>query len=112
MVLYDNRDDTSVPNNVLIEKGGLVTKYEKDTSNSFLHYVDAGVLTLKKEILNTVPADENFSLEQEILPGFIAKRECAGFVTHERFYDIGTPERLKCFESYLMRQNQGAETQS
>lgn len=111
MVLYDNRDDTSVPNNVSLEKGGLVTKYEKETSNRFLQYVDAGVLVLKKKIIDSIPPETNGSLEQEILPNYIDRQECAGFVTHERFYDIGTPERLKRFEKYLKKQNQEAETQ-
>jgi NDP-sugar pyrophosphorylase family protein len=35
------------------------------------------------------------SLEQEIFPKLIASRELLGFVTKQRFYDIGTPERLE-----------------
>ncbi len=101
MVLYDNREDTSVPNNVSIDNRGMVTQYEKESVNGSLHYVDAGVLILKKIILNAVPSDEKISLEQEIIPGFIARHECSGFVTQERFYDIGTPERLEHFETYL-----------
>ena len=49
------------------------------------------------------------SLEQEILPNYIDRQECAGFVTQERFYDIGTPERLEHFETYLMKQNSGTQ---
>ncbi len=101
MVLYDNGEDTSVPNNVSLDKGGMVTQYEKETRNSLLQYVDAGVLALKKEILGSVSPDGTVSLEQEIIPYNIARQECVGFVTHERFYDIGTPERLKRFERYL-----------
>lgn len=111
MVLYDNSEDTSVPNNVSLDKRGMVTTYEKETRNSYLQYVDAGVLALKKEILDSMPFEKEISLEHEIFPKYIARQECAGYVTHERFYDIGTPERLERFESYLMRQNQGAETQ-
>lgn len=101
MVLYDNMKDTSVPNNVSLDNRGMVTQYKKDTGNCLLKYVDAGVLALKKEILDSMPSEKKVSLEQEILPNYIARQECAGFVTHERFYDIGTPKRLKHFETFL-----------
>ncbi|MBZ0108288.1 MAG: nucleotidyltransferase family protein [Candidatus Scalindua rubra] len=103
MVLYDNSEDTSVPNNVSLDKRGMVTKYEKDTRNSFLKYVDAGVLVLKKEILKLITSEQVVSLEEEFFPDLIERQECAGFVTSERFYDIGTPERLKRFEAYLKK---------
>ncbi|MCP5002373.1 MAG: NTP transferase domain-containing protein [Planctomycetes bacterium] len=101
MVLYDNGQDTSVPNNVSFDTIGMVTGYEKNNSSSIFNYVDAGVLVLKKKILDRLPHGKEISLEQEIIPDYIAKEECAGFVTWERFYDIGTPERLKLFETYL-----------
>ncbi len=105
MVLYNNREDTSVTNNVSLDNRGMVTQYEKDNSNSFLQYVDAGVLVLKKEILDSMPPEKEVSLEQEIFPDYIARQECAGYITRERFYDIGTPERLKQFENYLKNKN-------
>ncbi|MCP4977334.1 MAG: NTP transferase domain-containing protein [Maribacter sp.] len=101
MVLYNNREETSVPNNVFLDNKRMVTQYEKETGNSMLQYVDAGVLALKKEILDSMPLEKEVSLEQEIFPNYIARQECAGFVTRERFYDIGTPERLKSFETYI-----------
>jgi len=110
MVLYDNCVDTSVPNNVSLDRRGIVTKYKKETANSLLQYVDAGVLALKREVLDSIPSGRQVSLEQDILPEFIDRQECAGFVTRERFYDIGTQERLEHFESYLMKQTQKAET--
>ncbi len=103
MVLYDNKEDTSVPNNVSLDNRSMVTQYDKETRNCFLKYVDAGVMALKKEILDSMPPEKEVSLEQEIFPNYIARQECAGFVTRERFYDIGTPERLKQFETYLMK---------
>jgi NDP-sugar pyrophosphorylase family protein len=101
MVLYDNSDDTSVPNNVSLDNRGMVIKYEKEVRNSLMQYVDAGVLVLNKIIIDSIPPEKNISLEQEIYPNYIDRQECAGFVTHNRFYDIGTPERLEHFETYL-----------
>lgn len=104
MVLYDNQEDTSVPNNVSLNRDGIVTHYEKDSDNRILQYVDTGVLVLKKGILDFVPPERPVSLEKEIFPDLIERQECAGFVTRERFYDIGTPERLKTFEDYINKQ--------
>lgn len=104
MVLYDNQEDTSVPNNVSLNREGVVTHYEKDPHNRILQYVDAGVLALKKDILDMLPSDREVSLEKDIFPNLIARQECAGFVTQQRFYDIGTPERLKAFEDYVNKQ--------
>jgi len=112
MVLYDNKDDTSVPNNISLDGRGMVTKYEKGTRNRILQYVDAGVLALKREVLRTVPSDGEVSFEQEILPDYISRHECAGFVTQERFYDIGTPKRLEHFETYLKKQNHDTKAES
>ncbi len=112
IALYGNQDDTTVPNNVSLNEDGIITQYKKNSSSSMLKYVDAGVLVLKRDILKLITSVKVVSLEEEIFPDLIDRQECAGFVTQERFYDIGTPERLKRFESYLMRQNQGAETQS
>ncbi|MDR4504203.1 MAG: nucleotidyltransferase family protein [Candidatus Scalindua sp.] len=101
MVVYDNRVDTSVPNNVSLDNRGMVTRYDKNRGNPVLQYVDAGVLALKKDILDSIPPDKEVSLEREIFPDYIAGQECAGFVTQERFYDIGTPERLRIFKDYV-----------
>ncbi len=104
MVLYDNQEDTTVPNNVCLNEYGAVAQYKKDSSDRMLKYVDAGVLVLKKEILDIVPSDREVSLEKDIFPDLIARQQCAGFVTRERFYDIGTPERLKAFQDYANNQ--------
>ncbi|GJQ59903.1 MAG: hypothetical protein D8M57_13820 [Candidatus Scalindua sp. AMX11] len=101
MVVYDNREDTSVPNNVSLDNRGIVTQYEKDRGNTIHQYVDAGVLALKKDILDSAPPEKVFSLEQEVFPYYIARGECAGFETAQRFYDIGTPDRLRIFKRYV-----------
>lgn len=101
MVLYDNQEETTVPNNVSLNEDGIVTQYKKDSSNRMLKYVDAGVLALKKDLLRLMPSGQVVSLEEEVFPDLIARQECAGYVTQQRFFDIGTPERLKLFETYV-----------
>ena len=100
MAIYDNSINTFVKNNVNLE-GSLISAYDKNSQNESFGYVEAGVLVFKKEAVNIIPAGKNVSLEAEMFPELIASREMAHYVSKERFYDIGTHERLKEFEAYI-----------
>jgi len=101
VVVYDNqRGDTSVKNNIDVDGAGFVTVYEKDSGRA-LSYVEAGVLAFRKSCLDLVPPQGPVSLEKEIFPLLIAKRQLAAHITRQRFYDIGTTERLKVIEEFL-----------
>lgn len=101
MTIYDNAADTDVPNNVAVAPDGVVTRYSKTRSGKDLNYVDAGVLAMRRGVLKLIPAGTVYSLENEIYPKLIEKRRFRTYLTHERFYDIGTPERLKEFERMM-----------
>ncbi len=102
LVVYDNRlGDTSVKNNVDLDASGLVARYEKGGEN--LSYVEAGVLAFRREVLDLIPASSAVSLETEIFPRLIAQRQLLGYPTSQRFYDIGTPERLRVIEELFAR---------
>ena len=101
VVVYDNSlADTSVKNNIDLDDKGFVTRYEKDSPDR-LSYVEAGVLALKKSIIDLMPQEGPISLEKEIFPKLIDGRQLAAFVTQQRFYDIGTPDRLVLIEKVL-----------
>ena len=101
VVAYDNRlGDTSVKNNIELDDDGYVSRYEKD-SNDRLSYVEAGVLAFRRSVLELMAGDGMVSLEKEIFPKLIARKKLAALVTTQRFYDIGTPDRLKAFEALL-----------
>lgn len=102
VVVYDNRDDTTVRNNIALEPDGSVCRYAKDAApDASLKYVDAGVLAFRKTLLSWIPARGKVSLEKEVFPELIAQRELRAYVTRQRFYDIGTPERLQVIERLL-----------
>lgn len=100
MVVYDNRENTGVKNNVSLENS-LVVKHDKRGVDHELKYVDAGGLIMKREVLELVKSGETISLEESIYSMLISQREMAAFVTGQRFYDIGTPAQLAEFEAYL-----------
>lgn len=101
VVVYDNRvEDTSVKNNIDLDDSGYVTRYDKDSPDR-LSYVEAGVLAFRRTIVDLIPAQGAVSLEKEIFPKLIAARRLAAFVTTQRFYDIGTHDRLLAIEAVL-----------
>lgn len=56
--------------------------------------VDAGVSIYRKGVLGYIPSKYPVSLENEVLHLLIERGELLGWLINERFYDIGTFERL------------------
>jgi|SoiMetStandDraft_2_1073263.scaffolds.fasta_scaffold120164_2 NDP-sugar pyrophosphorylase family protein len=103
MVVYrDPAGETSVGSNVALDESGLVLRYDKTAVNdSELQYVEAGVLAFRRAVLELIPPHDPVSLEQQVFPVLIEQRRLLGMPTSQRFYDIGTPERLKAIEAFL-----------
>jgi NDP-sugar pyrophosphorylase family protein len=109
ILIYTNRDN--IAENNITEQDGLVIDYSKlekhekiksvkQTQQPF-NAIDAGLYILDKKIFNMFPEKDKFSFELEIIPKLIVNRELACYKTDKRYYDIGTLDRLKTFESYL-----------
>ena len=100
LVVYRDVDGaTGVRSNVALGPEGLVARYDKIAANDpELVYIDAGVLALRREVLNLAPASGKVSLEQGIFPQLIERRSLLGIATKQRFYDIGTFDRLQAIE--------------
>jgi NDP-sugar pyrophosphorylase family protein len=91
-----------VPNNIALGADGFVARYEKGAGAAAgLTHVEAGVAALTRRLLQRIPAGRVVSLEQEFFPRLIAEHQLAAFATPQRFYDIGTPSRLKKIEAVL-----------
>jgi len=101
IVVYDNRENTGVKNNVELDSDLLVVRHDKEGSDLALKYVEAGVLVLQREALDILPDEQTISLEKGLYPTLMAQKELAAYITHQRFYDIGTPEQKKIFEKFL-----------
>lgn len=99
VLLYDNSERIAA-NNISLGKDGLVTAYSKKSSIGMTH-VDAGVYVFNKKVLSLIPKNRKVSLEAEIFPKLIKQKELLGCKTKQRFYDMGTPERLKKMEEIL-----------
>jgi mannose-1-phosphate guanylyltransferase len=104
MAVYrDLTGETNVRCNVALDADGTVLRYDKRAAagDQELQYVEAGVLALRRSVLDIIPPERPVSLEEEIFHILIARRRLLGFSTQQRFYDMGTPERLRAIEEYL-----------
>ena len=99
LVVYNNEINADVINNIALDENNMVTKYNKNSVES-LEYVDAGSISCSKDVLRYIKKDQNISLEEMVYPKLIKHKELYALKAKEKFYDIGTPERLKAFELY------------
>lgn len=99
---FSNQPATPVPNNLKV-KNQIVVGYEKEAGVAKgFECVDSGIHVLKKNLFldPTLIGREKFQLE-EVLHPLISKRRYGAFSVDQRFFDIGTPERLAEFEDFV-----------
>lgn len=104
LAVYDNADNTDVPFNIMLDKSRktvAVYRKAKDNPPSF-NYCDAGVLIVKRDVVELIGNSTPVSFEEEIYPRLIADKELGYYISECRFYDIGTIDRLKKFERYIL----------
>lgn len=97
MLVYDNHCHKIAPNNVLLDETMIFSYMTHETS--YLNGVDAGVGIYSKKILDYIP-EGKVSLT-DVYYKLVRERQLCGLMTSKRFYDIGTPERLKVFKEYI-----------
>jgi NDP-sugar pyrophosphorylase family protein len=99
VVAYENKERLA-DSNLRLEKGNSVTAYSKQPAAGMTH-LDAGVYVFNKKVLSLIPMNAKVSLEEDVFPKLIRKKELQGYPTSQRFYDIGTPERLSAFKAVV-----------
>ncbi len=104
IVVYNNREDTGVKNNVELDKDLMIVRHDKESTDISLKHAEAGVLVLRREALEVIAEGCSISLEKGLYPTLIHQRELAAYVTEQRFYDIGTPKQQEVFEEFLARE--------
>ena len=99
ITVYNNSEKIA-SNNIALAKSNVVVGYNKKDFQGMTH-VDAGVVAFKKEILNLIPKAQVCSLEEEIFPMLIEKKELIAYPTSQRFYDMGNSKELKVIKEAL-----------
>ncbi len=99
-VFQDKKKETDVIPNILIDrKTHLVISYQKNAGRNYTH-IDAGALVTSKKICQFLPLGVS-SLENDLFPKMIQVKKMKVYEVSQRFYDIGTFERLKIFEGVM-----------
>jgi NDP-sugar pyrophosphorylase family protein len=89
-----------LPKNLAVSADGRVTAYRKREPEGLTH-IDAGVLVLRKEILDMISPRRKCSLEEEIFPQLVAQHRMEAWTTTEAFYDMGTLAGLEALSARL-----------
>jgi NDP-sugar pyrophosphorylase family protein len=99
IVAYEN-SDARVASNLALSADASVVAYRKHDPRGLTH-VDAGVIALRRAVLDEIPAGSKCSLEEEIFPKLIKRGQMKAWVTNEPFYDMGSPAGLEALAARL-----------
>lgn len=94
--VYDNHNPVPVIPNIRTQNSRVIA-YEKDAGVARgFEQIDSGIYVLSRKLVQDAPAGK-FTLA-DLWPKLIAEGKLGAVNVAERFYDIGTVERLKEFE--------------
>ena len=91
-------------NNLLIQNSKLI-QYSKQSTSKSMNCIDAGMYYFKKSTLTNISHKIAFSLEGDVFPQLASDNKIDTYIQKTKFFDIGTPERIKIFLNYLKRNN-------
>ncbi len=98
MAVYKNSDRHDRSNTSI--GGGLVTGYSKNGRTPDMVYIDYGAQVYRKPVLELIPGDTFYPLE-DLFPPLIVQRQLLAYEVGERFYEIGSRQGIKEFTEYL-----------
>lgn len=97
--VYDNHDPVPVIPNIRVGDSHVIG-YEKDAGlERGFDQIDSGIYIINRNLIKNGP-DGKFMLA-DLWPGLIESGRLGAISVPERFYDIGTVERLKEFEEKI-----------
>jgi MurNAc alpha-1-phosphate uridylyltransferase len=103
MTVFENEGRWDA-NNVWFEAGE-IHRYDKKLRTAEMRHIDYGVAVLNAEVFASFPDDLAFDLA-DVYCRLVSERQMAAYEARQRFYEIGSPERLAELDS-LLRDNLG-----
>ena len=94
---YDNTERVA-DNNLELSSGHIIKQYGGLGGN--LTHVDAGAYGFKRKVIESLPAGKVMGLDS-VYQRLILEKRLAACPTNQRYYDIGTPERLETFRKWV-----------
>jgi D-glycero-D-manno-heptose 1,7-bisphosphate phosphatase len=100
--VYSNKDKYS-RDSVIIDPDGYVQVIDRSRTTPGLQGIEISYAFLKRSALEFLPAQDAL-IEEALYPELARRRQLLAYVTHHRYYSIGSPERLPLTEAFLARQ--------
>ncbi len=79
-----------------------ILAYDKRDSTPAMRYIDYGLGAFRSDVFAALP-DNQFHDLASIYQGLLHRGDLAGFETHERFYEIGSPSGIQELQDYIRR---------
>jgi NDP-sugar pyrophosphorylase family protein len=98
MTVYQNLDRYDKSNTII--EGDFVIKYSKTDKSEAMKYIDYGANVFRKNVLEMIPRDRFYSLE-ELFAKLIEQKQMLAYEVKERFYEIGSTEGLAEFGRFI-----------
>ena len=92
MTVLDNRDRWDKSNVLFVE--GRLEEYNKKAPRPDFHHIDYGLSIVRREIIQSYPANEAFELAT-VYHRLSLEKRLHGYEVFKRFYEIGSPSGLK-----------------
>lgn len=100
MTVYKNSDRYGQSNTAI--EGNRVKRYSKKEKSPDMVYIDYGANILHKRVLDMIPEDGPYSLD-DLFPRLAERGQLLAFEVKERFYEIGSPQGLQDFTELVGR---------
>lgn len=97
---YSNKKNVT-KNNLFINDKGYAAFYDPTRKSPESNCVDIGFFIIDKTLLKYMPKDENFSISKNFLKDMIERKEVSGFLSDQRYYSIGSIDRIPVTEKFL-----------
>jgi NDP-sugar pyrophosphorylase family protein len=85
---------------VEFQEDGTVTAFREKAERAS-GYVNTGIYLLPRAMLDALPSDSPISLETEVFPSLVEKKQLLAIPAPAPLLDMGTPDGLAAMESFL-----------
>jgi D-glycero-alpha-D-manno-heptose 1-phosphate guanylyltransferase len=96
-----HRTDRGRSGALSVDATGCVVRFDSRPTEPTPGLINAGVYMLRRDVLDAISLNRAVSLEEEIFPDMVARRELFAWQVEARFIDIGTPESHRMAQSFF-----------
>jgi D-glycero-D-manno-heptose 1,7-bisphosphate phosphatase len=99
--VYSNKDKYS-RDSVTVDPDGYIQVIDRSRTTPGLQGIEISYAFLNRSALEFLP-EQDALIEEALYPQLARRRQLLAYVTHHRYYSIGSPERLPLTEAFLAR---------